>query len=423
MTQAKHNIIALYILQVINLGVPFILMPILFVRIGGMHYGQIIFTQSLLLYPLLIVDYGFNISSTILVSKNRNDQSKLSEIYTGTMISKTILIVLSALILFPAVIYIDTLRNELALVAVMSLAILGNWITPYWYYHGLERMYELATIQGIAKILMLMLILALVRESTDYVVAGAIIAGNELLSGFASVIYIVRKFPVKFIPLNAHKVFGYLKGSWHYFVSSVSASLYLNTTTFVLGINAPMEAVAIYNSSYKITQGVQALFSPVCRGLFPKIVASFSEGVDKGIEKTLIYMRYLVIVILLICMVIFVFANGILGIVTADQYGMVGAPLRILSLVPFFVLIATILSQYIIPQVELAYLLGRIYLFVGIVSIIILLATVGRYGANAAAATVLIAEFLGPILMVWGLKIKRYDVYKTLVCKVKNATS
>ncbi len=55
--------------------------------------------QAIMIYLTIITDYGFNLSATKEIAKNRDDLNKVSEIFCSVFIIKTTLLVISFSIL------------------------------------------------------------------------------------------------------------------------------------------------------------------------------------------------------------------------------------------------------------------------------------------------------------------------------------
>jgi PST family polysaccharide transporter len=74
-------------------------MPYLVRVLGVEKFGLVAFAQSFIMFFNILVDFGFSLSATREISVNRDNQEKITEIYSSVMIIKFVLIILSFLIM------------------------------------------------------------------------------------------------------------------------------------------------------------------------------------------------------------------------------------------------------------------------------------------------------------------------------------
>jgi PST family polysaccharide transporter len=86
------NLTSLSVLQASNYLFPLIILPYVVRVLGPENYGLVQFAAAFNLYFVLLCDYGFNLSGTRAVSVNRNDENKLSQIFSSILIIKVIMI-------------------------------------------------------------------------------------------------------------------------------------------------------------------------------------------------------------------------------------------------------------------------------------------------------------------------------------------
>ena len=84
----------LTLLQICNLLIPLVTYPYLINTLGKNLYGVIIYSQAIVSYLAIFVNWGFNISATKYISINREDSKKINEIVSVVYIVKTLLLVL-----------------------------------------------------------------------------------------------------------------------------------------------------------------------------------------------------------------------------------------------------------------------------------------------------------------------------------------
>ncbi|WP_192828464.1 oligosaccharide flippase family protein, partial [Enterobacter asburiae] len=90
----KKNIILLFFVQASNYLFPLLTLPYLMRVLGAENFGIVAMVQAWLQYIIIFVDYGFNFSATLLVSVNKNNQSKIDSIYTAVTAAKLALLLI-----------------------------------------------------------------------------------------------------------------------------------------------------------------------------------------------------------------------------------------------------------------------------------------------------------------------------------------
>ena len=78
------NFSYLAVLQVFNLAIPLVTLPYLITVLGRENYGLIVFSQTLVSYFLILINFGFNIIATKEVSLHRDDEKKLSKNFSAS---------------------------------------------------------------------------------------------------------------------------------------------------------------------------------------------------------------------------------------------------------------------------------------------------------------------------------------------------
>ena len=397
--QLVGNALALYAIQGLNYLMPLLVLPFLLRALQPEGYGAIMFAQSLLGYAAIVVEFGFNFTAARAISLVRDDAHAVSRIYWTTTCAKLLLLLAAATIVAILVVLVPVFRQDWPLYAASGLLLLGNIAFPQWYFQGLERLRDTALIQAVAKTVVALAAIFLVRSSQDLLLAAVILSSPQLVGALAG--WCLRKplMPKSFHAPAWREIVAALQDSRHLFLANIATTLYLHTNTLVLGLLVNEAAVAMYSVASRVVSTVQGLAAPFMQAVFPR--ASYMFVNDRAAAWALCRsVASLVLpVMAMACLVLFSAASWVVGLLGGDEYAGAVDVLRVMSFVPLLVATAMILSQVIMVNMGLGAQLSRIYLTVGLMNLILLPLLTLQLGAVGAAMSLVIAELLGPIMM------------------------
>jgi len=138
--QPFKNIIALGSVQLTNYLLPLITLPYIIRIVGIEKFGIVSLVQSVMLYLLIIVDYGFNYTATLEILRNKDNAIALNRIVSGTMATKFLLLFLSFASLI--ILHISVTRfNEDGLLFLLGFSlVIGQAFFPMWFFQGIEKL-------------------------------------------------------------------------------------------------------------------------------------------------------------------------------------------------------------------------------------------------------------------------------------------
>jgi O-antigen/teichoic acid export membrane protein len=266
-----QNFSYLSAMQIFNLLLPLISYPYLIRVIGKETFGLITFAQAIVGYLVIVVGFGFNISATKEVSIHRDNKEKLCEILSNVFIIKSLLCILSFIILFILLFFIPQAHGYEKLFLLCMWACVYDIIFPTWYFQGIEQMKYITVITLIGRLFFLCLIFVLIHSPKDYLFVPAINGIGALLTGFFSLFIIFGKHKIKFKLQSYSSLKFYFMDSLPIFISNVSVKVYVNTSKVIIGTFLGMTEVAYYDLAEKITSVLKIPQSILGQSVFPKI--------------------------------------------------------------------------------------------------------------------------------------------------------
>ncbi|MDR3416931.1 MAG: flippase [Nevskia sp.] len=398
--QLVGNALSLYAVQGLNYLMPLLMLPFLLRVLSASGYGSIMFAQSLLGYAGIVTDFGFNLTAARDISVARDDPERVARVYWTTMAAKSLLFLVSGLVVGMVVFLTPGFRADWPIFAASGLIVVGNVLFPQWYFQGLERLKEVALSQAVAKCLVAAAAIALVRSPHDVVLAALILSSPQLIGALAALCLGKRLAPARFYRPGLKDIREALGGSWHMFAAGVSTSLYMYTNTFLLGLMCGEQQVGLYSLANKVVGFVQGLAGPVTQAVFPRASLLFDQRKDQA-WNLLRRMAWVLLPVLgLAALLLAALAPQVIAVLGGASYVAAVSVLRILAPVPLLVTVATILAQTVMVNLGLTAQLSRIYAVVGVLNLLVLPVLVHQFAADGAAWSLLFAEALGPILML-----------------------
>jgi O-antigen/teichoic acid export membrane protein len=409
------NALSLYGAQGLNYLVPLLLVPYLLRTLGPHSYGSIVFAQALMGYAVVLTEYGFNLTAARDISVARDDAAAVARIFWTTMAAKLFLLMVSFAAITAVVLLVPALRQSWPVVACSAVMVVGGIAFPQWYFQGLERLRDAALIQVLARIVTAAAIIGCVHSPADLLTAAFLMSASQLIGVIAAICLRRPVAPARFVLPRVIDVKSALAAGWHMFLSGASVALYGHTNTFVLGLICGEQAVALYNVAYKLVYALQSLATPIIQAVYPRASRLFDQDPRQAWNLVTRVARLLMPAIVGVSILAAVFAPQIVDIVGGRAYAEAVPAMRLLCMVPASVTAALLLAQCIMVNLGLTRQLSRIYIAVGLANLAILPGLVWQFGVSGAAASLVLAELLGPILMARSIAKNRYVAYQVAV--------
>ncbi len=266
-----QNFSYLSALQVFNMLVPLLTYPYLIRVLGKETYGLVVFAQAIIGYLVILVNFGFNISSTKEVSIHRNNKDKLNEIVSSTLIIKSVLFCVSIAILAILILVIPQMKESRMLFLLTMWMCLYEVIFPIWYFQGIERMKYITYLTLVSRLIFIGLIFVIIHNPSDYLFVPIINGIGALCAGIISlfIVFKTHSLEFRFQPYVILKK--YFKDSIPIFLSNVSVRLYVGTNKVIVGAFLGMAEVSYYDLAEKVIAALKIPHGVLGQALFPKI--------------------------------------------------------------------------------------------------------------------------------------------------------
>jgi len=307
------NFFYLAVLQGLSLLLPLVTYPYLIRILDVDNFGLVIYAQTIIYYFIIVINFGFNISATKQISVNRNDISKLKEIFSNVLFIKSFILLLTYFVLGIYIFFSDYAKTHKLLFLYSSLMCIYDVIFPIWYFQGIEKMKYITNISLISKLIFTFLIFFVVKTKDDYFLVPLMNGIGTITAGVFSLYIIIIRHKISIVMPNLEKVKFYFFDSWPIFTSNVSIRLYISANKLVIGSILGMEKLAYYDIAEKITNLFKTPHALLSQVIFPKI------SKEKNIHFIKKIFNYSIIINLILMFLGIIFGKQIINIIASGK--------------------------------------------------------------------------------------------------------
>lgn len=388
-----QNFTSLFIFKLIDAIIPLLIIPYLISVVGVDKYGVYAFSLALIFYLISVLQFGFSLSAVRKIANFRYDRDKLNSIFCDFQSTRLILTVGVLAILFILVSSIEIFNKHAIIYVFFSLMIIGEGLTPNWFFLGLEKMYYVTIINAFSKFTFLLLAFLLIKEETDYVYISLCYSIGYVFAGIISQIIIYKKFALRFKISSFNQIKITLKESWNSFLTLITPSIYNNVVIFLIGLYWPIRFSGVMEISVKVSGAFGMLNTVLTDSFYPylnrnkdKIYLAKYVFIGLGIMLSLamyFFSEYLILIWL---------GNddtGFLEIIEAVKY---------LSPCPFLLSIISIFGINGLMVYKKDKIYSRIIVFGSMIGLIMAIILIPKYGYIGGAITIVAALSIKAIL-------------------------
>ncbi len=400
MSKLRTNIFFLVGQQGINYLVPLVILPYLVRVLGPSGYGVLGLSFTIIQYIVLFTDFGFNLSSSREIARNKDNIDYVNRVFSTTIYIKLFFSLLpTATLIF--LIYGLGIFYEIRYVVFCGLVyVLGSVLTPIWLFQGLEKVVIFSVFTTVLKILTIPLIFLFVKSDSDADIAILIQGVIFLFTGVLSVFYAFKKFKISFVLVRLEYIKATIKDSGIIFIGTVAVSLYTLSTPIILGLMNDISEVGYFTAAARLRGAFIGIFLAMSGALYPRVTALFNEDKNKGfyfIKKLFIYVLPSLIISSLI---FYIFAPEIAVIILGSEYDYATILMQIMAPVIVLVPSCVILANYLLLPLGEDKLFSRIPIFTVCCHFSYVFILSNYYGAIGASVAILMTECISLLTLI-----------------------
>lgn len=300
------------LLQLFQLILPLITYPYLIRVLGKDIYGIVAFSNAIIVYINVFIDFGFNISEVREISISRDDKLKVSKIVSAVLLIKTFFALLSLLFLI-GLVFIIPKFNEHKLLYFASIGmLLDTAINPRFFFQGIEKMKFITLLNLGARFFFLVMIFLVVKVPNDYILVPLMTSIGAVISSIIGLYLIYSIYGLRYIKPSASLLRETIKNSVPFFSSRLSVLAITKTNVILIGAFIGYQQVAYYDLAEKLVSVMKMPFNIFNQVLFPNVSRTKNTSI---VLKTL---KYLIIIYVLGYVSLFVFGETLIVLIGGE---------------------------------------------------------------------------------------------------------
>ena len=339
----SQNAIALYAVQFVVTVLPLVTLPWMARALGPSELGVILFTQSFAFLAGILIEYGFNLSATRRIARERDDPRVLAATAAQVQAAKLSLVGAATAVALIAAIAVPEFRADprLPLFGWAIAAVTG--LTPVWFFIGVERLRVLALVDVTVRVGMAAAIVLLVTDEGHGIRALWIWTLGSTVSLVALSALMYRQVPFE-RPSRA-AVRPALTEGWPLFVTTASVSLYTSGTVFVLGLVTTSARLAMFAAAERVARVALRAISPLSAAAYPRVSHLLGSGrPDRAQQLSVFVLAAVTCAAILTTTVMWLSAPTVVRLLFGERFAEAAELIRVIALILPCVAVTSCLS-------------------------------------------------------------------------------
>lgn len=259
----------LSLLQVAGYVFPLISMPYLARVIGADGFGKIAFASAIVVWIQTISDWGFNLTATRDVAQNRNNKEVVSRLISNVLWARSVLTLLSGIILLLVVLLVPYLRENADIIFVTFLLVPGHILFPEWFFQAIEKMKYTTFFNLFLKFVFTVAVFVFIHKREDYLIQPLLTTIGYLLCGIGALYLIFKKWGYTLYKPQWTEIFKTIRNSTDVFINNLMPNLYNSFSVMLLGFFGGSTANGIYDGGNRFPVIFYQFQSVLSRAFYP----------------------------------------------------------------------------------------------------------------------------------------------------------
>lgn len=411
----KYNFIMNAILTVAGIIFPLITFPYISRVLLVEGSGKVAFATSVVTYFTMFASLGIPTYGVRACAIVRDNKEKLSKTVQELLIISGGTTLLTYIVFGISLFVIPEFAQERTLLLIVGLGIGLNTIGVQWLYNALEQYSYITTCSILFKVIGMILMFLLVKESSDYQIYG----GVYVIASFGSYVLnfiCLRKF-VTFQKTDTYQFKQHLKHIMVFFAMSAGASIYLNLDVVMLRFLQSNEAVGYYNAGIKVKTVLVTCVTSLGTVLLPRL-SYYIETADKKAFQLMVgkAFRFVFVAASAVTVYFSIFARESILLLSGEAFLPAVGPMMILMPTVLLIGLSNVTGiQILTPNGREREVMYSIW-GGAILDFVLNLIVIPKFSANGAALSTLLAEGMVLLLQCWFLRDVLWSYIRQVQC-------
>jgi PST family polysaccharide transporter len=292
-----------------------------------------------MLYVYLILDFGFTLSATENVAKNKTNIKYISKLITAVSYIKITISAILVLIVLSILYVGKSDGQDIIFYMLYLLSYITNSMMPDYLFRGMEQMRAIALRTLFVKGFFTILVFLFIETKTQYVLVPTFMLIGNLVSVVIMYFSAMHTFGVRFTMVESSFIKKIFKESLPFFGSRIASTVYQNTTAVLISWKYGVtELAGYYGAANQMVAIAKQGAGPLADSIYPYMMINKNYKLVKKLIKV-------IMPIIVVCAITaFVFANDICVLLFGKEYCNSGQLFRLLLPIAIVILPTYILA-------------------------------------------------------------------------------
>lgn len=403
------NLSSLGVIQIANLVLPLISVPIIARVIGPDNYGVIQYSYTVVLYFNLLIGYSFSLTGIRRLNQNIESEDHRSKVFNQVLNCQFWLFLFSTIVIFLLMYSLPTLSSDKKVLIFTYLLSVSVLFTQNWFFQAMQDLTKIMILNLLGKLLYLVMVILIITQRNLYFWQPLSLGISQIFVALISFSWVLKLYNVKIKFLKLKEVISILWVDRYVFFNLILTSTYVSLIIIILGFIETSTDIGYYTSAQKlILVTVQLVSLPLSQVLYPYLSKIYVRNKNSGVFATQKFIPIIFIGSLIASFVIYFLAEFIILFFFGKEF--IGAVeiFKILSFVPMLTVFNRLIGVQFLTNLSLDHLYFKGLVIGSFFCLVLSSILIFNFGVKGAAFSWLITELL--IFVILNFFLRKMDI-------------